>query len=185
MARLVLKFGGTSVRDIERIKVVAQSVKSKVDSGNEVAVVVSAMSGVTNRLISYVDEITTLYDASEYDVVVSSGEQITSGLLALALQELNIPARSWLGWQIPIETDDAHGKARIMSIGDNEVVDSIKKGHVVVVPGFQGIGPDARISTLGRGGSDTSAVALAAALKADRCDIYTDVEGIFTADPFT
>lgn len=183
MARLVLKFGGTSVRDIERIKVVAQSVKSKVDSGNEVAVVVSAMSGVTNRLISYVDEITTLYDASEYDVVVSSGEQITSGLLALALQELNIPARSWLGWQIPIETDDAHGKARIKSIGDNEVVDSIKKGHVVVVPGFQGIGPDARISTLGRGGSDTSAVALAAALKADRCDIYTDVEGIFTADP--
>ena len=183
MARLVLKFGGTSVRDIERIKVVAQSVKSEVDSGNEVAVVVSAMSGVTNRLISYVDEITTLYDASEYDVVVSSGEQITSGLLALALQELNIPARSWLGWQIPIETDDAHGKARIKSIGDNEVVDSIKKGHVVVVPGFQGIGPDARISTLGRGGSDTSAVALAAALKADRCDIYTDVEGIFTADP--
>ena len=183
MARLVLKFGGTSVRDIERIKVVAQSVKSKVDSGNEVAVVVSAMSGVTNRLISYVDEITTLYDASEYDVVVSSGEQITSGLLALALQELNIPARSWLGWQIPIETDDAHGKARIQSIGDNAVVDSIKKGQVVVVPGFQGIGPDARISTLGRGGSDTSAVALAAALKADRCDIYTDVEGIFTADP--
>ena len=183
MARLVLKFGGTSVRDIERIKVVAQSVKNKVDSGNEVAVVVSAMSGVTDRLISYVDEITTLYDASEYDVVVSSGEQITSGLLALALQELNIPARSWLGWQIPIETDDAHGKARIQSIGDNAVVDSIKKGQVVVVPGFQGIGPDARISTLGRGGSDTSAVALAAALKADRCDIYTDVEGIFTADP--
>ena len=183
MTRLVLKFGGTSVGDIERIKAVALRVKSEVDAGNEIAIVVSAMSGVTNRLIGYVNEIAPLYDAREYDIVVSSGEQITSGLLTIALQELGIPARSWQGWQIPVYTDDAHGKARIRSISGEEVIKSLQAGTVVVVPGFQGVGPDGSVSTLGRGGSDTSAVALAAALDADRCDIYTDVEGIYTADP--
>ena len=183
MARLVLKFGGTSVGDIERIKAVAVRVKAEVDAGNEIAVVVSAMSGVTNRLVGYVDEIAPLYDAREYDVVVSSGEQITSGLLALALQELGVSARSWQGWQIPIHTDSAHGKARIQSISGEDVIKSLQAGEVAIVPGFQGIGPDERVSTLGRGGSDTSAVALAAALEANRCDIYTDVEGIYTADP--
>ena len=183
MTRLVLKFGGTSVGDIERIKAVALRVKSEVDAGNEIAIVVSAMSGVTNRLIGYVNEIAPLYDAREYDIVVSSGEQITSGLLTIALQELGISARSWQGWQIPVYTDDAHGKARIKSISGEEVIKSLHAGIVVVVPGFQGVGPDGSVSTLGRGGSDTSAVALAAALEADRCDIYTDVEGIYTADP--
>ena len=183
MARLVLKFGGTSVGGIERIKAVAVRVKAEVDAGNEIAVVVSAMSGVTNRLVGYVDEIAPLYDAREYDVVVSSGEQITSGLLSLALHELGVSARSWQGWQIPIQTDDAHGKARIQSISSEDMIKSLQAGKVVVVPGFQGVGPDGRVSTLGRGGSDTSAVALAAALGADRCDIYTDVEGIYTADP--
>jgi aspartate kinase len=183
MARLVLKFGGTSVGDIERIKAVAVRVKAEVDAGNEIAVVVSAMSGVTNRLVGYVDEIAPLYDAREYDVVVSSGEQITSGLLALALQELGVSARSWQGWQIPVHTDSAHGKARIQSISGEDVIKSLQAGEVAIVPGFQGIGPDGRVSTLGRGGSDTSAVALAAALEANRCDIYTDVEGIYTADP--
>lgn len=183
MARLVLKFGGTSVGDIERIKAVALRIKAEVDEGNQIAVVVSAMSGVTNRLVGYVNEITTLYDPQEYDVVVSAGEQITSGLLSLALQELGVSARSWQGWQIPVQTNDAHGKARIQSITGKNVIDSLQAGYVVVVAGFQGIGQDGRISTLGRGGSDTSAVALAAALGADRCDIYTDVEGIYTADP--
>ena len=183
MTRLVLKFGGTSVGDIERIKAVALRVKSEVDAGNEIAIVVSAMSGVTNRLIGYVNEIAPLYDAREYDIVVSSGEQITSGLLTIALQKLGISARSWQGWQIPVYTDDAHGKARIKSISGEEVIKSLHAGIVVVVPGFQGVGPDGSVSTLGRGGSDTSAVALAAALEADRCDIYTDVEGIYTADP--
>ena len=183
MARLVLKFGGTSVADIERIKKVALRVKSEVDKGNQIAVVVSAMSGVTNRLVGYVDEINPLYDAREYDVVVSAGEQITSGLLSIALQKLGISARSWQGWQIPVYTDDAHGKARIQSITGKNVIDSLQAGCVVVVAGFQGVGRDGRVSTLGRGGSDTSAVALAAALNADRCDIYTDVEGIYTADP--
>jgi aspartate kinase len=183
MARLVLKFGGTSVGDIDRIKAVAKRVKTEVDAGHEIAVAVSAMSGVTNQLVGYVDAVSPLYDAREYDVVVSSGEQVTSGLLALALQELGVEARSWQGWQIPIQTDDAHGKARIESINGEDVIKSMQAGEVVVVPGFQGIGPDGRVSTLGRGGSDTSAVALAAALEADRCDIYTDVEGIYTADP--
>ena len=183
MARLVLKFGGTSDGDIERIKAVALRVKAEVDAGNEIAIVVSAMSGVTNRLIGYVNEIAPLYDAREYDIVVSSGEQITSGLLTIALQKLGISARSWQGWQIPVYTDDAHGKARIKSISGEEVIKSLHAGIVVVVPGFQGVGPDGSVSTLGRGGSDTSAVALAAALEADRCDIYTDVEGIYTADP--
>lgn len=183
MARLVLKFGGTSVGDVERIKAVAERVKREVDAGHEVAVAVSAMSGVTNQLVGYVDAISPLYDPQEYDVVVSSGEQVTSGLLALALQKLGVKARSWQGWQIPIRTDGAHSKARIEGIDDEKIVACLKAGEVVVVPGFQGIGPGDRISTLGRGGSDTSAVALAAALKADRCDIYTDVEGIYTADP--
>jgi aspartate kinase len=183
MARLVLKFGGTSVGDIDRIKAVARRVKAEADAGHEIAVAVSAMSGVTNQLVGYVNEVSPLYDAREYDVVVSSGEQVTSGLLALALQELGLKARSWQGWQIPIHTDDAHGKARIESINGEDVIKSMQAGEVVVVPGFQGIGPGNRVSTLGRGGSDTSAVALAAALQADRCDIYTDVDGIYTADP--
>ncbi|NQU57922.1 MAG: aspartate kinase, partial [Rhodospirillales bacterium] len=183
MARLVLKFGGTSVGDPDRIKAVAVRVKADVDAGHEVAVVVSAMSGVTNRLVGYVEDISPLYDAREYDVVVSSGEQVTSGLLALALQELGVKARSWLGWQIPVNTDSAHAKARIESIDGDKLIASMKRGEVAVVPGFQGLAPDDRVSTLGRGGSDTSAVGLAAALQADRCDIYTDVEGIYTADP--
>ena len=183
MARIVLKFGGTSVGDPERIKAVAVRVKAEVDAGHEVAVVVSAMSGETNRLVGYVENISPLYDAREYDVVVSAGEQVTSGLLALALQELGIKARSWQGWQIPIHTDTAHAKARIESIDGENLIACMKQGEVVVVPGFQGISQDGRISTLGRGGSDTSAVGLAAALNADRCDIYTDVEGIYTADP--
>ncbi len=183
MARLVLKFGGTSVGDLERIKAVAVRVKAEVEAGNEIAVVVSAMSGVTNRLVADVVEISPLYDAREYDVVVSTGEQVTSGLLALALQEIGVKARSWQGWQIPVHTDDAHAKARITSIEGGDLVVSMKQGEVVIVPGFQGVAPDGRVSTLGRGGSDTSAVGLAAALEADRCDIYTDVEGIYTADP--
>jgi aspartate kinase len=183
MARLVLKFGGTSVGDLERIKAVAVRVKGEVEAGHEIAVVVSAMSGVTNRLVGYVEDISPLYDAREYDVVVSSGEQVTSGLLALALQELGVKARSWQGWQIPVHTDSAHAKARISSIEGGDLIASMKKGEVVIIPGFQGVAPDGRVSTLGRGGSDTSAVGLAAALEADRCDIYTDVEGIYTADP--
>ncbi|MHA1597946.1 MAG: aspartate kinase [Alphaproteobacteria bacterium] len=183
MARIVQKFGGTSVGDVDRIKAVAERVKAEVDAGHQVAVVVSAMSGVTNKLVGYVDEISSLYDAREYDVVVSSGEQVTSGLLALALQQLGVEARSWQGWQIPVHTDNAHGKARIAAIESDTLIERLERGEVVVVPGFQGIAPDGRVTTLGRGGSDTSAVALAAALKADRCDIYTDVEGIYTADP--
>ncbi|MCP5366885.1 MAG: aspartate kinase [Hyphomicrobiales bacterium] len=183
MARIVQKFGGTSVADIDRIKAVALRVKSEVDKGHQVAVVVSAMAGVTNQLVDYVDSISTLYDAREYDVVVSTGEQVTSGLLALALQDLGIGARSWLGWQIPVRTDDSHGKARIEDIPSADLIARLETGEVVVVPGFQGIAPDNRVTTLGRGGSDTSAVALAAALKADRCDIYTDVDGVYTTDP--
>ena len=183
MARVVLKFGGTSVGDVERIKAVAVRVKAEVDAGNEVAVVVSAMSGVTNSLVGYVKDIAKISDDREYDVVVSSGEQVTSGLLALALQELGQPARSWMGWQIPIRTDNAHGKARIEAIEADLMIASMAAGEVAVVPGFQGITGVDRVTTLGRGGSDTSAVALAAALNAERCDIYTDVEGIYTADP--
>jgi len=183
MARLVLKFGGTSVGTVERIKNVARRVKAVADAGNEVAVVVSAMSGETNKLVGYCREIAPLYDAREYDAVVASGEQVTAGLLAIALQELGVSARSWAGWQIPLETDGAHGSARIAGINTAEIERRMKDGQVAVVAGFQGIGPDNRITTLGRGGSDTSAVALAAALKADRCDIYTDVDGIYTTDP--
>jgi len=183
MARIVMKFGGTSVADLDRIRNVAQRVKKEVDAGNEVAVVVSAMSGVTNQLVGYCEDASPMYDAREYDVVVSSGEQVTSGLLAIVLQSLGVTARSWQGWQIPIRTDSIHAKARIAEIGTDELNTRLSGGEVVVVPGFQGVGDDNRVTTLGRGGSDTSAVALAAALEADRCDIYTDVDGIYTTDP--
>jgi aspartate kinase len=183
MARIVQKFGGTSVADIERIRNVAKRVKRDVDAGHEVAVVVSAMAGVTNQLVDYVNRVSPLHDAREYDAVVASGEQVTSGLLALALQELGVGARSWQGWQIPIRTDGVHGKARIAEIGADELEKRFAQGQVAIVAGFQGLGPDNRITTLGRGGSDTSAVALAAALKADRCDIFTDVDGVYTTDP--
>jgi len=183
MARLVQKFGGTSVRDIERIRAVAKRVKSAVDAGDQVAIVVSAMAGVTNELVDYAAAISPLYDAREYDVVVASGEQVTSGLLAMALQDLGVAARSWLGWQIPIMTDGAHSRARIDSIETTDLECRLARGEVAVVAGFQGMGPDNRVTTLGRGGSDTTAVALAAALKADRCDIYTDVDGVYTTDP--
>src|SRR5215467_8613580 len=183
MARIVQKFGGTSVADVGRIKNVAQRVKSEVDRGNEVAVVVSAMAGATNQLIAWTRETSRLHDAREYDVVVASGEQVTAGLLSLALQDLGIDARSWLGWQIPIRTDGVHGKARIEAIDVTEIRRRLAQGQVAVVAGFQGVGPRGRITTLGRGGSDTSAVALAAALDADRCDIFTDVDGVYTSDP--
>ena len=183
MARIVLKFGGTSVGDIDRIKNVARKVKVEVDAGHQVAVVVSAMSGVTNKLVEYCAGISPLHDAREYDAVVASGEQVTSGLTALALQELGITARSWQGWQIPIRTDDVHAKARIGTIETEELERRLSQGEVAVIAGFQGISPNGRITTLGRGGSDTSAVALAAAIKADRCDIYTDVDGVYTTDP--
>ncbi|MBL6781396.1 MAG: aspartate kinase [Alphaproteobacteria bacterium] len=183
MARIVQKFGGTSVGSVERIKAVAQKVKATVDAGHEVAVVVSAMSGTTNQLVSWAKECGTFHDAREYDAVVASGEQVTVGLLAIALQDIGVDARSWLGWQIPIHTDDAHGSARIESIDTTILSERLSMGQVAVVAGFQGIGPDNRITTLGRGGSDTSAVALAAALQADRCDIFTDVDGVYTCDP--
>ncbi len=178
-----MKFGGTSVGDIARIKNVARRVKAEVDRGNQVAVAVSAMSGVTNQLVAYCNEMAPIHDQREYDAVVATGEQVTSGLLAIGLQELGLQARSWAGWQIPIMTDDAHGKARIVDIKGDEIISLMEKGHVAVVAGFQGIAPGNRVSTLGRGGSDTTAVALAAALKADRCDIYTDVDGVYTTDP--
>ncbi len=183
MARLVMKFGGTSVGDTARIKNVARHVKREVDAGHQVAVVVSAMAGTTNQLVAWTREASPLHDAREYDTVVAAGEQITSGLLAIALQDIGVNARSWQGWQIPVQTDNAHGAARIANIDGSELVRRLDSGQVAVVSGFQGIGPDNRIATLGRGGSDTSAVALAAALNADRCDIYTDVDGVYTTDP--
>jgi aspartate kinase len=183
MARIVQKFGGTSVADIDRIRAVADRVKREVDAGNEIAVVVSAMAGATNQLVDWTRQTCTLHDAREYDAVVASGEQVTAGLLALALQDRGINARSWLGWQIPIRTDGIHGKARISEIPTEELLRRMREGQVAVVAGFQGLGPDNRITTLGRGGSDTSAVALAAALQADRCDIFTDVDGVYTTDP--
>lgn len=183
MARIVQKFGGTSVADLDRIRAVAQRVKAEVDAGNEVAVVVSAMSGTTNQLVEWSREIGPLHDAREYDVIVSTGEQVTVGLLAIALQNIGIDARSWLGWQVALHTNDVHGSARIESLDTDKLDERLSSGQVAVVAGFQGIGPDGRISTLGRGGSDTSAVALAAALNADRCDIYTDVDGVYTTDP--
>lgn len=183
MSRIVAKFGGTSVADLDRIRAVAARIKREHESGHQIAVVVSAMAGVTNDLVELTRAAHSLHDAREYDVVVSTGEQVTAGLLAICLQEQGIPARSWLGWQVPIRTSDAHGRARIEDIEIAEMERRFEDGQVCVLAGFQGIGPDNRITTLGRGGSDTTAVALAAALHADRCDIYTDVDGVYTSDP--
>ncbi|HYW59930.1 MAG TPA: aspartate kinase, partial [Xanthobacteraceae bacterium] len=185
MGRLVMKFGGTSVADIERIRNVARHVKREVNAGHEVAVVVSAMAGTTNRLVEWCRETSLLHDAREYDAVVASGEQVTSGLLAIALQASGVNARSWQGWQLPIETTDAHASARIVDINGDELIKRFKEHReVAVVAGFQGVHAETgRITTLGRGGSDTSAVAVAAAIRADRCDIYTDVDGVYTTDP--
>src|SRR5215218_2971702 len=183
MARIVQKFGGTSVADIERIRNAACRVKREVDAGNQVAVVVSAMAGATNQLVDWTRQVAPLHDAREYDTVVATGEQVTSGLMALALQSLGVNARSWLGWQVAIRTDGVHGKARIEAIDTAGIEQGFAEGQVAVVAGFQGLGPCGRVTTLGRGGSDTSAVALAAALKADRCDIFTDVDGVYTTDP--
>ena len=183
MAKIVMKFGGTSMAGTERIRRVAQLVKRQAERGDQVAVVVSAMAGETDRLVNFCREANALYDPAEYDVVVAAGEQVTSGLLAIALQALGCNARSWLGWQIPIHTDTAHAKARIGTIDSEALLASMAGGTIAVIPGFQGVTDDNRISTLGRGGSDTSAVAVAAAIKADRCDIYTDVDGVYTTDP--
>jgi len=178
-----MKFGGTSMAGIERIRRVAQIVKQQADAGHEVAVVVSAMAGDTDRLVNFCREASSLYDPAEYDVVVASGEQVTAGLLAIALQSLGARARSWLGWQMPIHTIEAHSKARIDSIDATALTAAMQSGEIAIIPGFQGVSEDGRITTLGRGGSDTSAVAIAAAVKADRCDIYTDVDGVYTSDP--
>src|SRR5215472_19282448 len=185
MSRLVMKFGGTSVANIDRIRNVARHVKREVDAGHDVAVVVSAMAGKTNELVAWCTEASPMHDAREYDAVVASGEQVTSGLLAIVLQGMGIQARSWQGWQIPIKTSDAHASARILEIDGNEIITRFRdRKEVAVIAGFQGINAQTgRITTLGRGGSDTSAVAIAAALKADRCDIYTDVDGVYTTDP--
>ncbi|MGA7327143.1 MAG: aspartate kinase [Rhodomicrobium sp.] len=180
---LVMKFGGTSVADIDRIRNSALHVKREVDAGNRIAVVVSAMAGHTNQLVAWTREACSIHDTREYDAVVSSGEQITAGLMAIILQSMSVPARSWQGWQIPLITDDSHGVARIDRIESRELIRRLEQGEVAVVAGFQGLSPVGRITTLGRGGSDTSAVALAAALKAERCDIYTDVDGVYTTDP--
>lgn len=183
MARIVMKFGGTSVADLDRIRAAAARVKREVDAGHQVAVVVSAMSGVTNQLVAWCQSLSPLHDAREYDSVVATGEQVTSGLMAIALHTLGVESRSWAGWQVPLRTDAAHGRARIEGVDGAGLLQLMEEGAVPVVAGFQGVGPEARVTTLGRGGSDTSAVALAAALKADRCDIYTDVDGIYTTDP--
>jgi aspartate kinase len=183
MPRIVMKFGGTSVATLDRIRNVAVRVKRELDAGNQVAVVVSAMAGVTNQLVAWCQDLSPLHDAREYDAVVATGEQVTTGLVSIALQEIGVEARSWQGWQIPVRTDNAHGKARIADIDGDELIRRMQSGQVAVVAGFQGLGTDNRITTLGRGGSDTSAVALAAALRADRCDIYTDVDGVYTTDP--
>jgi len=178
-----MKFGGTSVADLDRIRNAADRVRRQVAMGDQVAVVVSAMAGVTNQLVSMCQSLSPLHDAREYDAVVATGEQVTTGLLAIALQAIGIEARSWAGWQIPLLTDDTHGAARIMSIEAADLIARMERGQVAVVAGFQGLAPDNRVATLGRGGSDTSAVALAAAIRADRCDIYTDVDGVYTTDP--
>jgi aspartate kinase len=183
MARIVMKFGGTSVASIDRIRNVARHVRREVDAGNEVAVVVSAMSGTTNQLVAWCREAAPLYETREYDAVVASGEQITSGLLALVLQDMGIAARSFQGWQIPLTTDSTHSSARIAGINGDALIAAMTSANVPVIAGFQGISPEGRITTLGRGGSDTSAVAIAAGVKADRCDIYTDVDGVYTTDP--
>ena len=190
MARIVVKFGGTSVASVERIRNAARHIKREVEAGNEVAVVVSAMSGKTNELVGWVQGMpratganSPFFDAREYDAVVASGEQVTSGLLAIALQSMGVNARSWQGWQVPIRTDGAHAAARIADIDGSFLVKRFGEGQVAVIAGFQGIAPDNRISTLGRGGSDTSAVAIEASVQDDRCDIYTDVDGVYTTDP--
>jgi aspartate kinase len=184
LALLVQKFGGTSVADLERIRAVAARIKRARDDGDHVAVVVSAMAGTTNQLVDWVTKIAgPHHDRAEYDVVVASGEQVTVGLLALALQALGLPARSFLGWQAPVRTDATHGRARIKVLEAKRLHASLERGEVVVLAGFQGVSADDRVTTLGRGGSDTSAVALAAALGAERCDIFTDVDGVYTSDP--
>ncbi len=196
MAKITMKFGGTSVADIERIRHVASLVKREVERGNQVAVVVSAMAGETNKLVAWTNDaakppveglegkvVQALPDQREYDVVVSAGEQITSGLLAITLNAMGVKARSWLGWQVPIQTSAVHGSARIEAVPAGEMAKAMEAGEVAVVAGFQGVAPGTRISTLGRGGSDTSAVAVAAGINAERCDIYTDVDGVYTTDP--
>jgi aspartate kinase len=183
MAKIVMKFGGTSVADLDRIRHVAGLVKREVERGHRVAVVVSAMAGETNKLLAWTRELAPHHDLQEADVVVSTGEQVTAGLLAVSLSANGIKARSWMGWQIPIRTNADHGSARIERIDSNALNERLSEGEVAVVAGFQGVAPDSRVSTLGRGGSDTSAVAVAAAVQADRCDIYTDVDGVYTTDP--
>tara|TARA_B100001245_G_scaffold133923_1_gene99290 strand:+ start:337 stop:1578 length:1242 start_codon:yes stop_codon:yes gene_type:complete len=183
MYRIVQKFGGTSVADTQRIKEAAKKVAFEHSQGHQVVVVVSAMAGVTNKLIEFKNSVNNGLDASEYDVVLSSGEQTSAALMALALQNMGVRARSWLGWQIPIWTDNVHGKARITGIETDLLENQLKENEIVVVAGFQGLTPDKRITTLGRGGSDLTAVALAGALRARQCDIFTDVEGIYTCDP--
>ncbi len=183
MARITAKFGGTSVADIGRIKAVAERVKAMADAGDEVCVVVSAMAGTTDRLVEWTRQTAAMHDAREYDVVVSAGEQITAGLMALALQEIGVAARSWLGWQLPLSTDSTHGNARIGHIETADLIRRMAEGQVQVIAGFQGLGDDNRVTTLGRGGTDTTAVALAAAIGAERCDIFSDVDGVYTSDP--
>jgi aspartate kinase len=185
MSRLVMKFGGTSVANIERIRNVAHHVKREVDAGREIAVVVSAMAGTTDQLVGWCRDAAPLHDAREYDAVISSGEQVTAGLLAIVLEGMGVNARSWQGWQLPILTSNAHGGARIVDMNGMELVKRFKERHeVAVIAGFQGVHKETgRITTLGRGGSDTSAVAVAAAIGAERCDIYTDVDGVYTSDP--
>ena len=184
MPRLVMKFGGTSVANLDRIRNAAERVRLEVAKGYDVIVIVSAMSGKTNELVGWVNETSALYDAREYDAVVSSGENVTAGLLALTLQEMDIPARSWQGWQVPVQTTSAHANARIEAIPSENLDEKFAQGmRVAVVAGFQGVSPEGRITTLGRGGSDTTAVAFAAAFDAERCDIYTDVDGVYTTDP--
>ena len=183
MARIVQKFGGTSIADIARIKAVAATVKRELDEGHQVCVVLSAMAGVTDQLVGYAADAGGAHYSPEYDTVLATGEQVTAGLLALSLQEMGVESRSWLGWQIPIHTDGVHGRARIEKIEIEGLEQTINEGGVPVIAGFQGLGPDGRVTTLGRGGTDTTAVAVASALGADRCDIYTDVEGVYTTDP--
>ena len=183
MTRLVMKFGGTSVADLEKIESAAEKVVREARKGAQVAVVVSAMAGVTNQLVGYCRSLSSFHDSREYDTVVSSGEQVTAGLMAIAIQKHDLAARSWMGWQLPIECDDFHSQARIRNIGSDIICERMSKGEIAIVAGFQGVTDKQRIATLGRGGSDTSAVALAAAIQADRCDIYTDVDGVYTADP--
>jgi len=183
LSRIVMKFGGTSVADLERIRHAARHIRREVDQGNQVAVVVSAMAGATNQLVQLCNEASLMHDAREYDAVVSTGEQVSAGLMAIVLQDMGMSARSFAGWQVPVKTNDVHGAARIADIRDADLDKRLNENQVCVITGFQGISPLGRVTTLGRGGSDTSAVALAAALKADRCDIYTDVDGVYTTDP--